>query len=487
MFPWIYKHILTLIILSPVFGILFLTLIPRRDEEASSEVAVASSGLTLFLTIIMFSFAVFDERFIFTENYEWLPHTGTMVRLGVDGLSSALICVTAFLIFFSVLINWKRPELFRKEGYVALMMFEMCLIGFFASIDILVMYIFMELSIIFLGLVLFFFRGVGSGGLGRFVGFMSVSGILALVVVIYLMLAAGTSELVAVEKVFLSKNFQIAVFSTLFIFALMRMGLFPFNGWMDGIGKARFNAMILTIGLSLIGGGYFFYRLVVPFVSAMVYLNTIVLWIVTISIAISALMLVSRRSFSSIVINSAVVQFGFILLGIISVNQQGFSGAGMQMVAVAIVFTALSLIGELLRRRGLDVDVEEAEFKVGSSPLFRAGFFVSLLALSGAPGFLLFPGLFLIWMGLFKSSWVLAMVSILSVVVLAASTVRFASIFLNKDSALGERDWRRFNMEAILIVPAILILFAIGFFPDIILVFVKQSTEATWKIISHQM
>lgn len=530
MLPWIHQHILTILIASPLLGILILALIPRRHEEASSEVAMVSSGLTLFLSLVMFSTFRPLGRFAFSESFSWLPQFGSSYRVAVDGLSAILILVVSFVILLTVLINWKSMRVGGREAFASLLAFELGLIGFFSAADILLMYVFMEISIVFLGVSALLVsgasltlrrseqpfpppltptlspspsplplgervgvrgRGGGEGGrargLPKFVGFMSLASLLFLVVIVFLMLAAGSSNLVEVEKITLAKNAQVWMLALLLVGVFCRMGLFPFHSWVGEFSGQPRSVNLLLMGLVFVGGAYILYRLLPPFIVAATLLQPVLTWVAVSSIVISALISLAQKNLGSLFIYIFMAQFGFVLLGIVSVNPQGFAGSGMQMVSISASIAAISVIFALFRRRGVDLGAEDFKGLFARTPVFGLCFLVIMLALASLPGLGNFPGLFMIWMGLFKGSWVLALVSLIGVVFMATALINVAGMALYKGELSEERQRRLPLSEVVLIVPFVLLILAIGIFPDIVLRYIKQSTEAAWALFSQQI
>lgn len=472
MIPWAYDHMLTILIASPLFGIIILLIIPKRHEEAASEIALAGSGLTFFLSVVMFSLFRFGQRFEFIEKHAWFPSIGSEYHVAVDGLSALFILIVALAVLVTVLIVWKGLGPNQRKALTALLAFELGMIGFFSSVDILLMYVFMEISVFSLVVMIL---ATGKAFPSKFVGFMSVSSIVFLIVIIFLTIAADSSDLTILENVTISSMAQVWIFFALLVATFCRMGLFPFHSWVGELSRqARGYWMVLLVSFIFISGAYIFYRLLPSLAVASALFRPAVSWFVVSSIIISALISLSQNDIKSLFVYVFMTHLGFALLGLVSATPQGFAGSGMEFIAISLSFLMLALIFAPFERRGAE-------------PAFGICFFVFVLAVSVLPGLSHFPGLFMIWMGLFKGSWMMAMIAIAGTSVMAAALIRMLGSVLVRGNNHEQKKSSVKFADIVFIVPVIVLMLIIGIFPDIVLKYVKHSTEVVWKVFSKQI
>ena len=110
------------------------------DRRRVSVAVFALSGLL---------FAVFDRSATglqFVEKARWIPQWGISYFLGVDGISLPMVVLTGLLTFVAVLVSWKL-ELRPKEYFALLMVLETAMLGVFASMDLLLFFLFWELEL----------------------------------------------------------------------------------------------------------------------------------------------------------------------------------------------------------------------------------------------------------------------------------------------------------------------------------------------------
>jgi len=478
MLPWIYNHILTLLIFSPLLGIVILVLLPKRDEPASAEVTLVSSIITLFLTALAMLFSDLSLRFSLQEKYEWINSLNISYHLGVDGFSLILILVVSLVIFFNILINWKRWN--SKDIYISLLVMQLGLIGFFASIDIFLIYIFLEISVVSLGLYFMLQKKRPLNLLSRYAGFMSFSSVLILFVIVFLSIAGAGADLLSIEQVIISKNVQIALLIVFLVAVSCRIGIFPFHGWLKEMKDEQVIYNMLPLGLLLVATGYLLYRFMPFFGGALIFLQPAISWILVVSIVMTALIAISSKRTDEVFLYLIMINLGYVVLGIVSGNQQGLAGAAILMISLVLSISALSILFVLLKRKR-GVDLKDLEGVFAGNPLLGICFLVIVLALAGLPALSHFPGLFMVWMGLFGDSWLLAVLAILGIVLVSFTLIRLVgrTLFIKEDLDKGKKP--SFS-EVLMVLPFVALIIWIGIFPNTILQYVKQSTEALWQV-----
>lgn len=486
MFPWIHEHFLSLLIASPLFGVAILLILPRRHEAAASEISIFSAGVTLFMSLVMFGLFDGSSRFSFYEKHDFLSIVGSSYHVGIDGMSLLLLLATSITAFVYILINWKRPQIQKKEIFALLLCFELGLIGFFSSLDILMMYIFSEIAIISLGFMMLLIKNSPSRLLSRFAGFMGFSSIVFLTVIVYLMIAAGTSDLLKVETISIIRDIQVGLFIMMLIVAMCRMGLFPLHGWVREMFDDSVEYALIPCGLVFVSGGYLLYRFLPSFAQASSIVQPVLVWAVSAMIIVSALIALGHKDLSKLLIYIFMVHFGFVLLGLISINQQSLAGSNMQLIVLPVYLMAISIVLSMLKKWGIDLASANFDGAFVEAPIVGTCFLIIMFAMSGLPALSLFPGLFMICMGLFKGNWILAVAALIGIVILGVSLIMLAMRALFRVEA-RDKERRPRTSYVVVLVPLIFLIVGIGIYPDVILKYVKQSTEVFWNLFVQQM
>src|SRR6185436_16961205 len=142
---------LSLLIILPfitLLGILFAS-----GLKQVRVVALAGSVLQLILCFVLLYF-YHQERakgntnmFLFEDGYEWYRSLGFNYHIGVDGISVAMILMTAFVVTAGVLVSWKVEKM-SKEFFFLLIFLSLGAYGFFISLDLFTLFFFLEIAVI---------------------------------------------------------------------------------------------------------------------------------------------------------------------------------------------------------------------------------------------------------------------------------------------------------------------------------------------------
>jgi len=143
--------ILTLFVVIPVLtitGILFL-----KDTRQVRLVAACGMGLQLIMSaVLVFLYlsarhAGNTEEMLFVKDYLWYKSLNIHYAVGVDGISVAMISLTSLVVFAGIYASWE-VDFLTKEFFISLILLATGVFGFFISIDLFTMFLFYELAVI---------------------------------------------------------------------------------------------------------------------------------------------------------------------------------------------------------------------------------------------------------------------------------------------------------------------------------------------------
>ena len=141
---------LTLAILIPFIGAMTLAFMPKIERETARIIAVGTSSLSFLLLLVVW--AQFDTgagapAFQALTEIEWIPSLGVAWRVGVDGMSLALSLMSGVLFIACTAWPMENPE--RPRAYYAWFLFlEAVSLGLFLVLDLLIFYVFFDLSLV---------------------------------------------------------------------------------------------------------------------------------------------------------------------------------------------------------------------------------------------------------------------------------------------------------------------------------------------------
>ena len=159
---------LTLLILLPLLTAVAILLM-RNDAQVKWTALMGASAQFVLALYLLFSFrkerAVGNvAQMLFEFQHNWFPSWGISFHLGVDGISVAMILLTAFVVIAGVLVSWNVTKM-TKEFYFLLILLSLGAYGFFISLDLFVLFFFLEIATIsfnhFKNLKFFFGNKIG--------------------------------------------------------------------------------------------------------------------------------------------------------------------------------------------------------------------------------------------------------------------------------------------------------------------------------------
>ncbi|MGA1422595.1 MAG: proton-conducting transporter membrane subunit, partial [Candidatus Limnocylindrus sp.] len=141
--------ILSMITLLPLVGALGVALIPSSRPSAIRAAALVISFITFVLSLLMLpGIREFSSEFAFSEQVAWIPNFGITYHLGVDGLSGALVVLTTLLSWICILASFGPIQSRVKEYFISFLILETGMLGVFLSLDLFLFYIFWEIVLV---------------------------------------------------------------------------------------------------------------------------------------------------------------------------------------------------------------------------------------------------------------------------------------------------------------------------------------------------
>src|SRR5882724_5152116 len=137
-------HILSIVLFTPLVGLLVLLFIPASNPRAVKLWANAASFIGFLVSLpLVFQFDRAKD-FQFEEHASWIPSIGASYHLGIDGLSLLLVILTTLLGFVAILSSWNAINERLKEYYAFFLLQQVGMLGVFMSLDFLLFFVFWE-------------------------------------------------------------------------------------------------------------------------------------------------------------------------------------------------------------------------------------------------------------------------------------------------------------------------------------------------------
>ncbi len=139
--------ILTLIVFLPLVGAVVVAVLPSSLTRGPSRSAFALVTWVVSLLLLV-GYLPARPGFQYPSRLDWIPIFGIQYKLGVDGLSAALVVLTTTLSWICILASCTPIQTRIKEYMIAFLVLEVGMIGVFLALDLFLFYIFWEIVLV---------------------------------------------------------------------------------------------------------------------------------------------------------------------------------------------------------------------------------------------------------------------------------------------------------------------------------------------------
>ena len=406
--------LLSVITFLPLTGVLFLLLIRGNTETVATNarlVALWVSGFTFLLSLsLYFGFDAEMTGYQFEERADWISGSGISYHLGVDGISMPFILLSTFLTPLSILASWKSITHRIRDYMIAFLVLEVMMVGMFASLDMLMFYLFFEGVLI----PMFIIIGVWGGAervyaAFKFFLYTLLGSVLMLVCMLVMYHLAGTTDIPALSAFAFSPELQFWLFLGFFASFAVKVPMWPVHTWLpDAHVQAPTAGSMILAGVLLKMGGYGFIRFSLPmFPDASEYFAPFIFVLSIVAVIYTSLVALAQSDMKKLIAYSSVAHMGFVTIGIFTLTEQGIAGAMFQMISHGLVSAALFFCVGVVYDRLHTREISAYGGVVDAMPRYAAFFMFMMLASVGLPGTSGFVGEMLVLVGAWEvSHWV---------------------------------------------------------------------------------
>ncbi len=463
--------IISSLILLPSIGALFLFFINSKNITGTKYVSLFVSIINFLISIYLWS--IFDRssyEFQFVESRVWIKNF-INYKVGVDGISILFIILTTFITPLCILSVNSSIKNRLKEFLIAILLMETLMIGVFCSLDLVIFYLFFEGGLIPMFLII----GIWGGerrvySAFKFFLFTLVGSVLMLIAVISIYWIAGTTDVEELYKLGIDPKYQNLLWLAFFSSFAVKTPMWPVHTWLpDAHVEAPTAGSVLLAAILLKMAGYGFIRFSIGlFPVASEYFVPFIFVISLIAIIYTSLVALMQDDMKKLIAYSSVAHMGFVTLGLFTFTQQGVEGGIFQMISHGIVSAALFFSVGVVYDRTHSRRINDYGGLVNVMPKYSILLMVFTLGSLGLPGTTGFIGEFLILMGTFKKSFLVAAVASLGVILGAAYM-----LWLYKRVVFGELTNQKLlkmidlsKVELFILTLLALSIIFFGFYPD---------------------
>ncbi len=405
--------ILSTLIYLPLLGAVLLLFVSRRHELFIKVFTLVFSIIEFGISLpLFFRFNEQAQGMQFVEKAAWFPEWGMSYFLGIDGISLLLVLLTTFLTVLCVLISWKAIETKVKEYYITFLFLETAMIGTLCALDLILFYIFWELMLIPMYLLI----GIWGGprriyAAIKFFLFTMVGSVLMLLAIFALYFHYARTTGISTFNVLELYNATVPVGLQYWLFAAfalsfaIKVPMFPVHTWLpDAHTEAPTAGSVILAGVLLKMGTYGFLRFAIPlFPKAAFDAIPLISILAIIGIIYGAVVSMMQPDLKRLIAFSSVSHLGYVMLGMFAFNMQGMQGSIYQMLNHGISTGGLFLLVGMVYERRHTRMIADFGGLSASMPIFAVFFMIVTLSSIALPGTNGFVGEFLILLGAFRS------------------------------------------------------------------------------------
>ncbi|MBT6198126.1 MAG: NADH-quinone oxidoreductase subunit M [Pelagibacteraceae bacterium] len=467
--------LLSLTIFLPLLGAVIILLIKEDKSSVDNirKVALCTSiGVFLLSLLIWLQFDNSKAEYQFQEKIRWFSDFNFYYHIGIDGISLFMVILSTFLTSLCILASWESIKIRVKEYMLAFLFLETVMIGMFASVDILLFYIFFEAVLIPMYLII----GIWGGDRRIYASFKFflytlLGSVLMLIAIVVIYKLTNSMSIADLQGNYFSTNIQMYLWLAFFASFAVKIPMWPFHTWLpDAHVEAPTSGSVILAGVLLKMGGYGFIRFSLGMLpEASEFFAPLIMTLSIIAVVYTSLVAIAQTDIKKLIAYSSVAHMGLVTIGIFIVNSQGLEGAMIQMISHGVVSGALFLCVGVIYDRMHTREIKFYGGLVNRMPIYSTVFMIFMLGSVGLPGTSGFIGEFLIIVGSFKYSSI--------VVIGAASGIILSAVYmlyLYKRIIFGVinneklKDILDLNLrEKIILIPLAIAVLLIGIFPNI--------------------
>ncbi len=484
---------LTVLVLLPAVGAAVVAVVPRDrvpawfHEAAGFAVSVATLGVAVAAAV---EFKAGYGGYQLVSSHQWASDLGIRWSLGMDGISLFLVLLTGVLFPLTMLSARVRRDPRAFIGWLLLL--EAACMGSFVSLDLVLFFLFFELTLVpgyfviggwgfarrgYAAIKFFVYTFAGSAFL--------LVGILSVAFLHQSQTGVLTFDLPTLMHTHFSGTEGVLLFIAFTLAFAVKAPIFPFHTWSpDAYAEAPTAGTVILVAVMAKLGTYGIVRFDLNlFPQASRTMAPVLLTLAVIGILYGAVVACAQRDLKRLLAYSSLAQIGFIALGTFALNSQGLSGGVLQMVNHGLIVATLFILVGWLYERRRTWQLSSLRGLQSPAPILAGVFTVAMMASIGLPGLNGFVGEFLILVGTFVAHRWWAVVATGGVIVAAVYLLWAYQRGFHGEPTAEDSATRDLSVpERLVIAPLIVLIVALGVFPKPVL---DRITPSVNQLVVH--
>ena len=399
------------LILVPLIGAGIISFWPSTlSPKLARQLALIVSIITFLWSLVLLTqFNPQDPNQQFIVFFPWIDSLGLSYSLGIDGLSLPLVVLNGLLTAIAIYAtdeSIKRPRFY----YSLILLLAVSVFGAFLAQDLLLFFIFYELELIPLYLLIGIWGGPKRGYAStKFLIYTAISGILVLAGFLGVVWLSRSSNFAYDQAVAhtLPLTTQLLLLGAIVIGFGIKIPLVPFHTWLpDAHVEASTPISVLLAGVLLKLGTYGLLRFGLNmFPEAWVYISPwLAIWAV-VSVLYASLNAIAQKDMKKMVAYSSVGHMGYILLASAAATPLSLLGTIFQMISHGLISALLFLLVGIVYKKAATRDMDVLRGLLNPEqglPIIGSLMILGVMASAGIPGMAGFISEFLVFRGSFN-------------------------------------------------------------------------------------
>jgi len=476
---------LSIIVFTPLVAALIILLYKPEQKKAIRITALSAAVFALAMSLwVYFTYDKVAVGYQFIEKYNWMPALGISLHFGVDGMSAPLVLLTGVVMVTGVMISWgidDRP----REFFAFLFILASGVFGVFASLDLFMLFFFYEIAVFPMYLLISIWGWIKTREYAamKLTLYLFIGSVVSMIgaLVMYWTSGMHTFDMLVLETAKFTPTFQKIWFLPVFLGFAILGGIFPFHNWSpDGHVAAPTAVSMFHAGVLMKLGAFAALRVGIMLLpQGAIFWAPLIMGLALVNIVYGAFIASVQTDFKYVIGFSSVSHMGLVMMGFAPLTPEGLTGAGVQMfshgIMTALFFAAVGMVYDRAHTR----QIPELGGMIKPLPLVGIGVIVGSLVSMGMPGFSGFIAEFPIFMGMWKTHALVAIIAAISIVVTASYVLLVVRrVFFGKmPEALEGHIAPIRNLDKIALVLLMTLMIGIGLFPALIVPWVQTGVQ----------